>query len=212
LCFRLRKGAQTIFWEIRIVLNDLLFEIHCAEQIGNFRLADALDNRLKRIATADRKIVQKQIEKKFSQQIKSLDYSPSQNKFIISVDASVPNNLKRDIKQLADPFGVSFKYSEQHKNIVRAQHKNIDELIGNSENIDDLIGTSSVDPLNRHLESLNDYSGEHIGIDELDDMEPTDEDLRFEEEFPADELSNDPNSMDSYWLDHAKRDINKLLQ
>jgi hypothetical protein len=40
-------------------------------------------------------------------------------------------------------------------------------------------------------------------------MKPTEEDLNFEEEFPADEISEDPYSMDQFWADFARRDIKK---
>lgn len=189
------------------MLKDFLFEIECAEKLGNYKLADAMDKKLYKLATSDKRAIQKQIIKKFNGAIKDISYSPSQNKFIIAVESSLSNNTKRDIKTLADPFNVSFRYS-QHQNF-----KDIDALMGVDADFDPyMTGGKAVSPEERHLKKFDDLGPEYIGLDALDDMEPTDEDLRFEEEFPADKLSSDPNSMDPYWVDHARRDINKLLQ
>jgi len=165
------------------MLKDFLFEIQCAEEIGAYRIADALDAKLLRLATSDHKTLKKQIEKKYSnnKDIKSIDYSPRQHKFIISADSSLPNNIKRDIKSIVEPYSLSFKYSM----------KNIDELMGEGE-----------DPLHRHIKNL---------LAELynKEREPSDAELKLEEEFPADDISDDPYSLDQLLLAEALADIRK---
>ena len=187
------------------MLKDFLFEIECAEKLGNYKLADAMDKKLYKIATTDKKNIQKEILKKFNSEIKQISYSPSQNKFIIAVDGSLSNNIKRNIKELADPFSVSFKYSQVKKDI--------DTLMGVDTEFDPYMSNKkSISPEEMHLKKFDDLGKDYIGLDALDDMEPTDEELRFEAEFPADDFDNDPNSMDSFWLDHARRNIDKILR
>jgi len=165
------------------MLKDFLFEIQCAEEIGAYRIADALDAKLLRLATSDHKTLKKQIEKKYSnnKDIKSIDYSPGQHKFIISADSSLPNNIKRDIKSIVEPYSLSFKYSM----------KNIDQLMGEGE-----------DPLHRHIKNL---------LAELynKEREPSDAELKLEEKFPADPISDDPYSLDQLLLAEALEDIRK---
>lgn len=172
------------------MLKDFLFEIQCAEEIGAYRIADALDARLLKLATSDHKTLKKEIEKKYSNiGIKEVNYSPAQQKFIISADASLPNKIKRDIQSIVEPYNLSFRYS--------------------MKNIDELMRADEIDPLERHIDSLNNPLGDYIGLDEFDEIEPSEEDLNFEEEFPADEISEDPYSMDQFWVDFARRDIKK---
>jgi hypothetical protein len=172
------------------MLKDFLFEIQCAEEIGAYRIADALDAKLLRLATSDHKTLKKQIEKKYSTNgVKSVSYSPSQQKFIVSADPNISNKTKRAIQSIVEPYNLSFRYSM----------KNIDELMGGRE----------FDPIDRHMKSFDNPLGDYIGLDEFDEMEPSEEDLNFTEEFPADELSEDPYSMDQYWVDFARRDIKK---
>lgn len=189
------------------MLEDFLFEIQCAEEIGAFKLADSLDRKLIRMATGDHSSIRKQIERKYdsSSGVKSVNFSPSQQKFIINVDAGISNNVKREIKNVADPYGVSFKYSQ----------KNIDQLYGSPEEMDPAIEglykAPQIDPLDAHLSRLNALSPDHIGLDELDDMEPTDEELRETAEFPADELSDDPDGLDALLLEEAYQAAQKHL-
>jgi hypothetical protein len=168
------------------MLRDFLFEIQCAEEIGAHRIADALDAKLLRLATSDHKTLKKQIEKKYSnnKDIKSIDYSPGQHKFIISADSSLPNNIKRDIKSIVEPYSLSFKYSM----------KNIDELMGEGEDL-----------LHRHIKNL---------LAELynKEREPSDAELKLEEEFPADDISDDPYSLDQLLLAEALKNIRKKLK
>jgi hypothetical protein len=163
------------------MLKDFLFEIQCAEEIGAYRIADALDAKLLRLATSDHKTLKKQIEKKYSnnKDIKSIDYSPGQHKFIISADSSLPNNIKRDIKSIVEPYSLSFKYSM----------KDIDQLMGEGE-----------DPLDIHINNL---------LAGLDNEEPSDAELKREEQFPADDISYDPYSIDQLWLVQAFKDMRK---
>lgn len=175
------------------MFKDFLFEIECAEKVGAFRIADNLQNRLIRMAGADHKNITKQIMKKYegSDQVKDIHFSAAQQKFIISADANLPNNTKRDIKHMADPYTVSFRYSA----------KNIDELMSGEE----------FDPLQPHLDALRSpIDDDYIDIDVFDDMEPTDEELRQTEEFPADELSEDPYSMDQLMLERARDYIKRI--
>jgi hypothetical protein len=166
------------------MLKDFLFEIQCAEEIGAYRIADALDAKLLRLATSDHKTLKKQIEKKYSnnKDIKSIDYSPGQHKFIISADSSLPNNIKRDIKSIVEPYSLSFKYSM----------KNIDELMGEGE-----------DPLDEHIKNL---------LAELySEREPSAAELKLIEKSPVPNISDDPNSFDQLWLTEARENIRKLI-
>jgi len=172
------------------MLKDFLFEIQCAEEIGAYRIADALDAKLLRLATSDHKTLKKQIEKKYSTNgVKSVSYSPSQQKFIVSAEPNISNKTKRAIQSIVEPYNLSFKYS--------------------MKNIDELMGAPEFDPIERHMKSVDNPLGDYIGLDEFDEMEPSEEDLNFEEEFPADEISEDPYSMDQFWADFARRDIKK---
>lgn len=175
------------------MFKELLFEIECAEEVGAYRLADSLQKKLVKIASSDYKAISKQIMKKYdgNEQIKDIHFSVPQQKFIISADSNISNNAKRDIKQMADPYTVSFRYSA----------KNIDELMGGEE----------FDPLTPHLRSLeNPVDTDYIGLDEFYDMEPTEEELRMTEEFPAEEISQDPYSMDQLMLERARDYVRKL--
>lgn len=130
------------------MLNDFLFEIQCAEEIGAYRIADALDAKLLRLATSDHKTLKKQIEKKYSNiGIKEVNYSPAQQKFIISADASLPNKIKRDIQSIVEPYNLSFRYS--------------------SKNIDELMMADTIDPIEKHIKSLKNPVGDYIGLGQL---------------------------------------------
>lgn len=175
------------------MLKDFLFEIQCAEEIGAYRIADALDAKLLRLATSDHKTLKKQIEKKYSTNgVKSVSYSPSQQKFIVSAEPNISNKTKRAIQSIVEPYNLSFRYS--------------------MKNIDELMGGRGIDPIDRHMKSFYPLGDYYIGLDEFDEMEPSEEDLKFEEEFPADEISEDPNSMDPFLADFARRDIEKLIK
>lgn len=174
------------------MFKDFLFEIECAEKVGAYRIADDLQKKLVKIANSDHKAIEKQILKKYEgSHIKDVHFSPTQQKFIVSAEAGTPNNMKRDIKHMADPYTVSFRYSA----------KNIDELMGGEE----------YDPLQPHLEALRSpIDNDYVGMDVFDDMEPTDEELNETEEFPADELSEDPYSMDQLMLERARDYIKRI--
>lgn len=169
------------------MLNDFLFEIACAEEIGDFRLADSLDKKLMKIASTDHKALKKKIKKKYSNnpEIKSVDYSLSQKKFIISASPGLPSSTKKELKELASPYAVSFRYS----------HKDIDDLMGDEGKRHDYI-------IEKHLRE----------VEEGDEREPKFGDLRIEEEYPVDDLSDDPYSLDQYWLEFAREHIKQLLK
>ena len=172
------------------MLKDFLFEIQCAEEIGAYRIADALDAKLLRLATSDHKTLKKQIEKKYSTNgVKSVSYSPSQQKFIVSAEPNISNKTKRAIQSIVEPYNLSFKYS--------------------MKNIDELMGVPPIDPIERHMKSVDNPLGDYIWLDEFYEMEPTEKDLKIEEEFPADGISEDPYSMDPFLAGFARRDIEK---
>ena len=95
------------------MIKTYLFEIQCAEDIGNFRLADKLSSNLVKIASTDHKSIKKKLQKDFSNinAIKEISFAPSSQKFIVYADGSLSNTVKKNIKQVAKPFVVSFKYS-----------------------------------------------------------------------------------------------------
>lgn len=167
------------------MIEDLLFEIECAEKIGAFKIADSLDKKL--IKIAHHKDLIKKIEKQFglNSGIKTVEFSPSQQKLIVSAEPNISNKIKREIQQIANPMSVSFRYSA----------KNIDELMA-----------TTPDPLERHKKQFNPF-GEYITLEEFDDAEPTAEDLEMEE--IPDELSEDPNSLDAFLLEEARKQMRK---
>ena len=171
------------------MIKDFLFEIKCAEEIGNYKLADALDYRLVKLAAANHKDIQKKISKKVEREsaIKDISFSNTQQKFIVSAEQSLNNSVKRQIKELAGPYAVSFRYS----------NKNIDELMSGMPE----------DPMQRHLDELEQLGPDYVGLDEFDNMEPTDEDLRFTAEFPDE---NEESEMDDFYLEHALKHIKTL--
>ena len=170
------------------MLNDFLFEIACAEEIGDFRTADSLDKKLIKLASTDYKALKKKIKKKYSNnsEIKSVDYSPSQKKFIISTSPGLPSSTKRELKELVSPYAVSFRYS----------NKDIDTLMGDGDN------HRQNYIIEKHLRE----------VEKGDKREPGFGDLRTEEEFPADDLSEDPYDLDRFWLEFAREDMKRLLK
>jgi hypothetical protein len=176
------------------MLKDFLFEIQCAEEIGAYRIADKLDADLIKLANSNYKTLRNQIQKKYlnTESIKSVDYSPSQQKFIITADAGLSNKVKRDIQKIVSPYNLSFRYS--------------------MKDIDSLMGAETQDPMEKHIQSIDNPLQDYIGLDEFDEMEPTDEELRQEEEFPADPISEDPYSLDQFLMEEARKQIKKYYE
>jgi hypothetical protein len=169
------------------MLNDLLFEIKCAEEIGAFKIADNLDKKLQKFAAQSHNKIIKQITKAFSAEngVKNVNYSLSQKKFIVEAEAALPNSVKKEIKNIAEPYTVSFRYSQ----------KSIDELVDNTP-----------DPIERHQKQFNPF-GDYITLKEFEDIEPSDKDLDMEE--VPEELSDDPSSLDQFLLEEARRFMKK---
>jgi hypothetical protein len=65
----------------------------------------------------------------------------------------------------------------------------------------------SEDPIQRHLDKLKQLGPDYVGLDKFDDMEPTEEDLRFTAEFPDE---NEESEMDDLYLEHALKHIKTL--
>ena len=145
------------------MIDIYLFEIECAEQIGDYKLADSLDQRLLKMASSNHKDIQKKLQKTLSRDsnIKDVSFSNYQQKFIISAEPTITMSKKQDIKNMAGPFPVSFRYS----------HKTIDELM-----------KSSPDPMERHIDKFQDPLQDYIDKDDFENIEPTAEDLDFEDE------------------------------
>ena len=177
------------------MVDILLFEISCAEQIGDYKLADTLDEKLKKMASTNHRDVIRKIERKFDKQsgINDVSFSNSKQVLVVAADAALPNSIKREITTLSAPYGVTFKYSQ----------KNIDQLYNGSEN---------PDPMDRHTHKLEEmYPGdEHIGLDSMDDIEPTMQDLDLEE-VPGESWDDDPNGLDEFLLNFAREEISKQL-
>jgi hypothetical protein len=163
-----------------------LFEIKCAEEIGDYRLADSLDSKLMRIASSNHREIQKKITRKVESDsaIKDVSFSNSRQKFIVSADQSLSNFTKREIQSLAGPYPVSFRYS--------------------NKTIDELMSGESEDPMQRHLNELEQLGPDYVGLDSLDGMEPSDEDLRFTAEHPENEFNEDPEDIDAFLLEFAR--------
>jgi hypothetical protein len=167
-----------------------LFEIKCAEEIGDFRLADALDKKLVRIAKSDHKDILRKITRKTKSDaaVEDVSFSKTRQKFVVKAKPSLNDTLKRKIKDLAGPYSVSFRYS--------------------NKNIDELMSGVSEDPIKRHLDKLKQLGPDYVGLDKFNDMEPTDEDLRFTAEFPAENSSND--ALDEFLLEYARKNMRSL--
>ena len=166
-----------------------LFEIKCAEEIGDFRLADALDKKLVRIAKSDHKDILRKITRKTKSDsaVEDVSFSKTRQKFVVKVKPSLNDTLKRKIKDLAGPYSVSFRYS----------NKTIDELMGESE-----------DPMQRHLDELDLLGPDYIGLDRMDEMEPSEADLEYTAEFPAEDSSDD--ALDEFLLEFARKNMRSL--
>ena len=68
------------------MVDILLFEIACAEKIGDFKLADSLDDKLMKMASTNHRDIIRKIEKKFNKQsgIYDVSFSNSRQIFFIS--------------------------------------------------------------------------------------------------------------------------------
>lgn len=167
------------------MLNYYLFEIEYAEKEGNYRLADRLDKALVRIASKSSDI-KKKLKRKFKQEdgVRDIAFSAANDKFIIQVEHSVPYRTKKKIKEMADPYKVSFRYSAKQS-----------PLEGESE-----------DPMDRMIaDLLEEFPGEDpIAWSDLEGDEPTEEDLRYTAEFP-DEAEFDDVSVKPYNEDEYRR-------
>lgn len=114
------------------MLNDLLFEIKCAEDIGYYKLADSLDQKL--IKLASHSSVAKKIRK--ISDVLGVYFSPSNNQFIISVKSSTSNKTKRKIKEIAGSDKVSFKYSNK-KEQEEADEEALEQFMHDIEKLTD---------------------------------------------------------------------------
>lgn len=151
------------------MIDIFLFEIECAESIGAYKIADDLDRQLVKLASQDYKKVRKSLRKNFVEKniVKEIDFSNSQNKFIVYSTPNLSSSEKRKIKELATPYAVSF----------RTASKEPPSFFSNKTlTLDDVL---PIDPT------------------DLDDREPTDEELRLISEFPYD---NDLTELDELYL------------
>lgn len=147
-------------------LKHFLFEIECAEAVGEYKLADQLSNRLIKISSADPKSIIKEIKKTLSQNndIKDIKFSKTLQKFVVSLDQSTSNSTKRKITSIAEPFKVSFKYSEKKPSFMDIfdedpEEKAIRDILEGKEEPDeeDMILEKEVDPLSDDVLSLDDF-------------------------------------------------------
>lgn len=172
------------------MLDLLLYEVECAEKAGDFKAADILDYKLVKIAMSNHLKLKRDIFKKFNSSennvIKSVRFSSSKNKFIITIDRNANFGLKKKITNSVAPFKVSFRYSN-----ISPEMESI-----------------------RGLEK--EFPGDDtIDFDDFD-REPTDEEMNFTSEFPDDEsLLNDYLSdllkQDSKYYDLAEELANQGL-
>lgn len=172
-----------------------LFEIECAEKIGAYKIADNLQDKLMKISSKDHKEVIKKIKKKFdkSSGFNDISYMQHLDKLEINVDPSMKKSVKDKIKDMADPFKVSFRYSS-------------------AKNIDELMSGSSIDPIEKHISRLKKLRKENPSFDIFKE-EPSDEELKETSEFPDDEeLSDSIMSLDQFLFLIALEDINKKTE
>lgn len=87
------------------MINDYLFEIECADEIGYYTLADNISNNLIKMAKSNTNL------SKYKDKIKNIEYLKTLNKYYIVVDKFISNQDKSDIKSILAPASVSFKHS-----------------------------------------------------------------------------------------------------
>ena len=83
-----------------------LFEIECTEDLGNYRLADELLDKM--IKTASTNDIKKNINKNF--EIDDIAFSQSSKKFTVFCSAGTTKSVKVKIRKEAEPYSVSFIY------------------------------------------------------------------------------------------------------
>ena len=176
------------------MLEDFLFEMDCADEIGYYKHCDDLQKKLVKMASIDTKKIRKKLQKAIEKlkNAKGLSYSPSQKSFLINVSSDITQKERKQLKDLAKPVNVKFKY---------ASKINEEELL---ELLIDLVKEKKKDKKETKVkefafedqdsfENLMDVpskSGEDLELELFDPQkdEPTEEDLRRTTEFPADDI------------------------
>ena len=95
--------------EIINMVDLYLFEIECTEELGNYKLADVLTQKMIKSASNKPNDIKKNILK-----IEGVDdvlYSHSSKKFTVYCKASTTKSTKNKIREQASPYDVSFIYS-----------------------------------------------------------------------------------------------------
>jgi hypothetical protein len=214
------------------MLEDLLFEINCAEEIGYYKLADILDKKLIKVASKDYKQVRRNLFKQLNKinTASAISFSPSQKAFIIQASADITNKDKNIIKDLASPFPVKFKYASNisKKDLVNLLINDLDDEDENEdedyedyeddvEDFDDVDDEDGADSEEYALENFDlsdllskpEKSGEEMELDLYDEDkdEPTEEDLKRTQEFPADDIDE---LEELVWMLKARKHLEDL--
>lgn len=177
------------------MIETLFFEMQCAENVGNYKLADMIENRLIRIATTNVNSVKKSLKKKISRNtvVKTMRFSSVKQAFVFECTRALSKTEKEKIKKIASPFGVMFRINTS-PSIKTAGFKDLDELMD----------TPGQDEADRSIHNLEVSHPEGLSMTSFLDEEPSDEDLLREEEFPH-EL--DESDLDYILYGHKQKEM-----
>lgn len=174
------------------MFKNYIFEADCADLVGHFKVADAIDKKMQYAASLQGLI--SKIKKQFNQ-IKNIEVN--KNKVKVQFQGTMSKKDKEKVRQMLD----------DHKVIFKMASKSIDDLMAgdNSDELYNFIGKTPRDILDRHIEQVKNQKNE-----DWYDIEPSDFDLELED-VPGDDLDYSPDSMDTLMLEHARKHMNKMM-
>lgn len=160
------------------MISDYIFEMNCLDEIGNYKLADELNFKIIKLASKSANEIRKEVTKKFKNNacVKKIHFNNNTQKFTVFVSPEIRDDTKTKIKKMIKPFAASFRCA--------SSDYTINHLFDNHQSPED----RSINDL------LKEFPDEYISLEDMDNMEPTDEELRYTAEFPDDD-SFDENSI-----------------
>ena len=166
------------------MISDYIFEIDCLDEIGNYKLADELNAKIIKLASANANEIRKQVIKKFKHDVcvKKIHFNNNTQKFTVFVSPEIPSDTKTKIRKMTKPFGASFRCANSNYYI--------DHLFDDHQSPED----KSIEDL------LKKFPNDYISMEDMDEMEPTDEELRYTAEFPDDDSFDEGNILDQLSL------------
>jgi len=166
------------------VISDYIFEINCLDEIGNYKLADELSLKMIKFASKDANEIRKEVIKKFKHNVgvKKIHFNNNTQKFTVVVSPEIQGDIKTKIKRMVNPFAVSFRCA--------SSNYDIDHLFNDHQSPED----KSINDL------LKQFPDDYISLEDMDNMEPTDEELRYTSEFPDDDSFDEESIFDQLAL------------